>query len=145
MFVNLTPHDMNLYPDTTPERIEPGSVSPALVIPPLTGQPPARLGHTVTGAGFVHEGVAVRDVVFGHEAGHTTSLPDPVPGTWYLVSLVVGLAATHRGDLLVPLNYVRDLAGNIIGCRELARPAHRIATPDTPTSGPPALARTAVR
>ena len=125
MLVNLTPHPLNIYPPNTPDRIAPGSVAPTLVIPPLPAQPAARLGHTVVGTSFVHNGVVVEDVAFGPEAGKTTRLPDPLPGTWYIVPLVVGLAATHRDDLLVPHDYVRDLSGSIIGSRKLARPTRR--------------------
>ncbi|SCL17886.1 hypothetical protein GA0074694_2164 [Micromonospora inyonensis] len=51
-----------------------------------------------------------------------TPLPPPVPGTFYLVPLVVGLAAQHRDDLLVPHDTARDMTGSIIGVRRLARP-----------------------
>ncbi|MFV2102121.1 hypothetical protein [Micromonospora sp. LOL_024] len=40
------------------------------------------------------------------------------------MSLVVGLAASDREDLLVCHDTVRDLDGSIIGVRTLARP-HR--------------------
>jgi hypothetical protein len=123
MIVNLTPHSLNIYPPETADRIEPGSVGPLQVIPPSTAYPPAPLGQTVVGTGFVHDGVVVEDVAFGADAGHTTNLPDPVPGIWFVVSLVVGLACAHRDDLLVPHAYVRDRSGSIVGSRKLARPA----------------------
>lgn len=65
----------------------------------------------------------VERVAFGPGDG-TIPLPEPATGTWYVVSLVVGLAATDRRDLLVPHDYVRDLDGVIIGSRKLARPHH---------------------
>jgi hypothetical protein len=122
MFVNLTPHALHIYPPDTADRIEPGSVAVSKVISPSREYPPARVGHTVAGAGFLHEGVLVEDVAFGANIGQVTWLPDPVPGTWYVVSLPVGLAALHRDDLLVNHEYVRDLDGSIIGSRKLARP-----------------------
>jgi len=52
--------------------------------------------------------------------GHTTGLPDPVPGVTLLVSLLVKLANNDRHDLAVVADEVRDGAGRIIGCRGLA-------------------------
>jgi hypothetical protein len=56
-------------------------------------------------------------------------VPEPAPGTCFVVSLVVGLAAAHRTDLLVAHAYVRDLDGCIIGSGKLVRPARH---PDSP-------------
>jgi hypothetical protein len=122
--VNLTPHPMHLFGPSTPDRIEPGTVPATQVIPPSQDPPAARLGHTVFGAEDLGIGVTVERVAFGPDNGQP-SLPEPVEGIWYLVSLVVGLAATGRSDLLVPHEYVRDLDGAVVGCRKLARPHHR--------------------
>jgi hypothetical protein len=127
MYVNLTPHPLHLYPSDTPDRIAPGSVAPTRTIPPSPAHPPTRLGHTVVGTGFCLDGVVVEDVAFGAEAGHTTTLPEPAAGTWFIVSLVVGIAARDRDDLLVPHAYVRDLSGSVIGSRKLARPSRSLA------------------
>jgi hypothetical protein len=81
------------------------------------------LGQLVIGADNLGIGVPVERVAFGPDNG-VMVLPDPVPGTWFVVALVVGLAASHRSDLLVPHDYVRDVDGSIIGSRKLARP-HR--------------------
>jgi hypothetical protein len=124
--VNLTPHPLHIYPSQTPDRIQPGSVPAVRVIPQSQEYPPAPLGQTVIGTGLLHDGVVVEYVAFGPDAGQATTLPDPVPGTWFVVSLVVGLAAAHRDDLLVPHAYVRDLAGSIIGSRMLARPVRTV-------------------
>jgi hypothetical protein len=133
MIVNLTPHPMHIYPADTPERIAPGSVSPIRVIAPSTQYPPARLGQRVIGEdGSIEDGITVDLVAFGPSNGQVT-LPEPREGIWYLVALVVGLAAAHRADLLVPHEYVRDLDGCIIGSRKLARPATAATTPAKPT------------
>jgi hypothetical protein len=121
--VNLTPHPMHLFAPSTPDRIEPDTLPAAQVIPPSQNQPAPRLGHTVLGAEDLGIAVAIERVAFGPDNGQP-ALPEPVEGTWYLVSLVVGLAATGRSDLLVPHEYVRDLNGSVIGCRKLARPQH---------------------
>ncbi|SCL17883.1 hypothetical protein [Micromonospora inyonensis] len=45
--VNLTPHPVHVYPVATPDRIEPGSVTPLCVIAPSDRHQPARLGYRV--------------------------------------------------------------------------------------------------
>lgn len=54
-------------------------------------------------------------------------LPDPEPGVYLIVSMVVAQVAAARGrwtgDLLVPGQQMRDSAGRIVGCRSLARVA----------------------
>jgi hypothetical protein len=52
--------------------------------------------------------------------GHVHDLPQPEPGTDYIVSLVVALAC-HRDDLLAPYVEVRNSDGTMIGCRFLQR------------------------
>lgn len=122
MFVNLTPHPITIYPADTPDRIEPGTVTPTRIVPPSATHPPARLGQTNLETGFSYDGVAIEDVAFGPDAALTPTIPDPVAGTWYIVALVVAIAARDRDDLLVPHAYVRDLDGSIIGSRRLGRP-----------------------
>lgn len=52
-------------------------------------------------------------------------LPDPMPGVYWIVSLVVAQVAAKRGrwagDLLTPGQQVRDGAGRVIGCKSLQR------------------------
>jgi len=69
------------------------------------------------------DGIVVDDVAFGADTGQADWLPEPQDGVWYLVSLPVGLAATHRTDLLVVHEPVRAMSGSALGCRKLARPA----------------------
>ena len=52
----------------------------------------------------------------------TVTSTDSPPRTFYVVALVVALAARDRVDLLVPYRDVRTMAGTVIGCRQLARP-----------------------
>jgi hypothetical protein len=147
IILNLTPHPMHIYPLDTPDRIAPENAHPIAVIPPSAEHPRARLGHTVVpGSATVLDGVPVEEVVFGADTSDPHWLPDPVPGTRYVVSLVVGLAADHRDDLLVPHDYVRDLNGAVIGSRKLARPVHPAGHSDLinaqPMNSPAPLAGT---
>ena len=54
--------------------------------------------------------------------GGMTDLPDPSPGTKYIVSKVV-LMASDRNDLYCPMGIVRDDNGNVLGCTHLGRRA----------------------
>lgn len=131
MIVNLTPHPLHIYPPDTPERIAPDDFAPVRVLPPAPQYPPARLGHQVLGEQRTDDAIPIMRVAFGLANGQVNDLPNPRPGIWYVVSLVVGLAATHRDDLLVLHEYVRDLQGRIVGSRALARPAPATAAPRT--------------
>lgn len=125
MIVNLTPHPITVYPADTPDRIEPGAATPIRVIPTSDDHPPARLGqHTVPNTVVEVDGITVERVEFGTDPGCASTLPESVEDTWYLVALVVALAAPDRPDLLVVHDYVRDMEGSIIGCRKLASPHH---------------------
>lgn len=102
--INLTPHDIHLYRGN--ELVE-----------------------TVKSCGAAR--VSVRSEVIGEIDGFPISknfygeiigLPEPQPGTYYIVSaLVAQAAAGRRTDLLVVNDTVRDEKGQIIGCRGFAR------------------------
>lgn len=134
MIINLTPHPLHLYPQDTPERIAVGDAAPLRVLPPSTRHQPVRLGHQVIGEEHVEDGLPVARVAFGTQNAIAEDLPQPRVGTWYVVSLVVGLAATHRTDLLVLHEYVRDLDGHVIGARRLARPQRHQPQPPAPVA-----------
>ncbi|PZG09662.1 hypothetical protein C1I95_28745 [Micromonospora craterilacus] len=122
--VNLTPHPVRIFPSDTPDRIAPGSVTPLRVITPSAQHQPVRLGHRVIGPDDLGLDIPVERVAYGAADNGSPPLPPPVTGTYYLASLVVGLAAVDRDDVLVCHDTVRDLEGSIIGTRTLARP-HR--------------------
>lgn len=75
--------------------------------------------------------VSVRSEIIGEINGYPISknfygeiigLPEPQPGTFYVVSaLVAQAAAGRRTDLLVVNDTVRDQEGRIVGCRGFAR------------------------
>ncbi|MGC4885732.1 hypothetical protein [Micromonospora sp. DT227] len=122
--INLTPHPVRIFAGDTPDRIEPGSVTPLRVVPVSKEHRPARLGQHVIGPDHLDLDVPVERVAYGAAHHDVPPLPPPFPGTYYLVSLVVGLTAIGREDLLVCHDTVRDLDGCIIGVRKFARP-HR--------------------
>lgn len=53
------------------------------------------------------------------EYGEVVGLPDPVPGTIYIVSNIVRLAFPERGDLASPGRKMVDKDGNLLGATEL--------------------------
>ena len=97
MLVNLTPHPINL----------------AGQIIPLSGQL-ARCSEIISEAGQF-DGVSLINLAYGPVAG----LPDPQPGTLYIVSALVRLALPGRSDLASPGTLVRDEAGKVVGCQNL--------------------------
>lgn len=105
MLVNLTPHEVVIMDDALG--------APALVIAPEAIS--ARCGVTREIA-FLADGVRVNRTVFGEISG----LPDPIVGTWFIVSRIVAEAAAGRSDLLVPDETVRNESGQIVGCKSLA-------------------------
>ena len=54
--------------------------------------------------------------------GDVHGLPDPAPGTIYIVSMPVAQAVGRsRDDVFIPGEQIRDETGRIIGCRSIAR------------------------
>lgn len=53
--------------------------------------------------------------------GTTAGLPDALDDVLYIVSSIVKFANSNRNDLIVPMDFVRDSKGNIIGCLGFSR------------------------
>jgi hypothetical protein len=138
VILNLTPHPLNIYANDCPDRIDPIDIKPELTV--ATSGRIARLAEESLGTWFTeafdYEGttpaesltaIAVEGVNYGSVYGlppldtEATDI-NLQPRTYYVVSLVVALAARSRPDLLVPYREVRNMAGSVIGCRQLARP-----------------------
>lgn len=138
MIFNLTPHPLRFYPNDCPDRIEEGAVEPLFTVAP-TGKV-ARIEENTLGTWFTDafdmegngpEQSLTAVAVEGVEYGYISGLPDcdvaafnasGTGRTYYVVPLVVALAAPGRPDLLVPYRDVRSMSGTVLGCRQLARP-----------------------
>ncbi len=131
MIVNLTPHPLNIYPNDCGDRVDPREVKPLFTVAP-SGRS-ARLAAEDLGKAFedCFDGqtpaesfttVVVEYVNHGSVYGLPPADEHKPHRTWYVVALVVALAAHDRTDLLVPYREVRNLDGTVIGCRQLARP-----------------------
>lgn len=116
---NLTPHSVVVHEITfAPSGViarateEPTSADPIrLSIPDPNGAPTDRITFDVPTSTTRYTGLV--------------DLPDPQPGVYLIVSMVIPPVAAARGrwtgDLLVPGQQVRDTAGRIVGCRSLVR------------------------
>ncbi len=59
--------------------------------------------------------------LFGQEYGETVGIPDPVPGTIYIVSQIAAqYAPPDRDDVVYPTNLVVDQNGSVVGCHAFA-------------------------
>lgn len=116
MILNLTPHPIRLYIADRPDGVDDLDPGLRLVIEPEAT--PARLG-MVPLITELRDGIPVELV----EYGHAEDIPPAREGVSLVVSLPVALAlAPRRDDLLVPYREVRNSAGTVIGCRQLAQP-----------------------
>lgn len=97
--VNLTPHAITIL-SPNGDRIFPpdGTV--------------ARVSQTTKLESFI-DGIEIHAPRFGDVVG----LPRPVEGVHFIVSAMVKAACPGRKDLLSPGELVRDVKGNVIGCK----------------------------
>jgi hypothetical protein len=112
VIVNCTPHPLRLYRGDLYQ----GEIPPSGHV--------ARVGQIDLGTQTLRGCDAPVEFVEFH---HVNGLPDPVPDTWYVVSLATALALQAqrnggRSDVLVPYDEVRNEQGTVIGCRMLAMP-----------------------
>ena len=101
--INLTPHAVTIVKETGNLVIEPSGML-------------ARVAAKIVTIGEI-DGIPVTTTEFGE----VENLPEPEEGTIYIVSSLVAQRCTHRGDVFIPNEAVRDEAGRIIGCKSLGR------------------------
>lgn len=104
-FVNCTPHPITLL----------GADGVVLFTLPK-GEVAPRLSQSTKEVEVV-EGISITETSFGD----TQDLPDTQEGVLLIVSRLVLSGNPDRKDLVVPNELVRDDAGNIVGCKSLAR------------------------
>ena len=124
--INLTPHDIIITDE---------NCNPILVIPRHVGRSPARVRQERKIIGKIRTSsiglddqkqIRMKDVeiqISRNEYGEVEGLPDPIPGVYFIVSLMVAQALPERGDLLVPDtgpgSACRDSQGRIVGVKYL--------------------------
>ena len=104
VLVNMTPHDLNIV--QIDGRIL--TVAPSGFVP--------RCASSEVVDGTIGNLIQVTRQTLGEVEG----LPDPIPGTYFIVSRLVA-SATDRDDLLVPGSLIRDDQGKVVGCKGLSR------------------------
>lgn len=108
--INLTPHDIQLVyqePELDHESID---------IIPASGM--------LARCEVIKEAVGTAGPVpvYNMTYGPVQGLPEPQEDTFYIVAAVVAQSLVgSRDDVLVPVDFVRDDQGQIIGCRGLGR------------------------
>ena len=103
IIVNLTPHEINFVTDTG-ERV--------LDIPASGRIARVSVQTSVVGT---FSGIPITQNVYGE----VENLPEPQPGTIYVVSLPVAQRVPDRPDVFIPNELVRDGSGVIKGCKSL--------------------------
>lgn len=112
-YVNLTPHALNVRSLDGSTLVLPPSPNGAarVVYDRLPPEQASIAGHEVQ----ISVAGGPREII---------GLPDPEPGTVYIVAKAVADAApASRGDLMSPGKLIRDADGNVIGCDGLTRRA----------------------
>ena len=98
--VNLTPHEINICGDKANTLIAPSGTV-------------ARVATTSKSVAKIDGIPTVVSIT-----GDVTGIPDPVAGTWYLVSGMV-LDSSNRDDLCAPGALIRNALGQPVGCEGL--------------------------
>jgi hypothetical protein len=134
MFVNLTPHDLNIHTHTGVFVI-PASGTVARVATVNEEAPSIAITRTachgecggcsqmvLDGEACICEqlGVPWSIPTVTTSFGEVTGMPDPQPGVFLIVSGMVASAAA-RSDVFSPGDLVRDENGRPVGCRGLRR------------------------
>ena len=103
MVINCTLHDVNIY---TPSgcRVYPAAKGPARAIYVQ------RIAGAVDGT-----------LIYRRFTEDIVNLPDPKPGTYYIVSKRLAQACPERKDLIFPRTVVRDADGHIVGYVDFSR------------------------
>ena len=111
MFVNLTPHSLNIYRSAE-------DISPIIVPPSGTV---ARVATRPLDTEWVEDGVPLQEIALIGVQG----LPEEQPGVLYIVSGMVvdhlGSWGPQRADVVAPGELLRDAAGRPVGCVGLRR------------------------
>lgn len=107
-FINLTPHEVNIYEGEKLVKTVPASGKVA-----RREQREEVLGKV--------DGITITEQFFYGTSG----VPSQKEGIAYIVSRIVAEAFTFRDDLYIPGPMVRDENGRVIGCQGLSKTRKR--------------------
>lgn len=123
MIINCTPHDVSIYNtadcymyngslylrEGDEEYPEPLSVYPA-------AKESARAIYVQRTAGMADGCLICR-----RTPREIIGLPEPKPGTYYIVPKMLAQACPERKDLIFPRTVVRNKSGDVVGCIDFSR------------------------
>lgn len=123
MIINCTPHDVDIYTpsgcymrDGCLYRREDEIEFPQ----PFRTYPAAKKPTRAIFAQKV-EDMADGILVYRWFPEEVVNLPDPKPGTYYIVSKMLAQACPERKDLIFPGTVVRNESGDVVGCIDFSR------------------------
>lgn len=123
MIINCTPHDVSIY-NTTDCCMYNGSLylreGDEEHPQPFRTYPAAKKPTRAIFAQKV-EGMADGFLVYRWFPEEVVNLPDPKPGTYYIVSKMLAQACPERKDLIFPGTVVRNESGDVVGCVDFSR------------------------
>lgn len=121
--INCTPHEVVIY-ETSDCYMRDGSLylrddeeefpQPFLTLP--AAKEPARVTFKQKVDGMV-DGI----LIYWSSPDEIVNLPEPKPGTYYIVSKMVAQAWPAREDLIFPGTLVRNESGDVVGCIDFSR------------------------
>lgn len=121
--INCTPHEVVIY-ETSDCYMRDGSLylrdeeedfpQPFLTLP--ASKEPARVTFKQKVDGMV-DGI----LIYWSSPDEIVNLPEPKPGTYYIVSKMVAQAWPAREDLIFPGTLVRDADDHVVGCIDFSR------------------------
>ena len=123
MVINCTPHNINIY-TTSDCYMRDGFLylrdDEEKFPKPFRTYPAAK---EPTRANFAQkvEDMADGILVYRWFPEEVVNLPDPKPGTFYIVSKMLAQACPERTDLIFPGTVVRDADDHIVGCIDFSR------------------------
>ena len=123
MIINCTPHDVAIY-STADCYMYNGSLylreGDEEHPEPLSVYPAAKEPTRVTLAQKV-DGMVDGILIYWWAPDEIVNLPEPKPGTYYIVSKMVAQAWPAREDFIFPGTVVRDESGDVVGCIDFSR------------------------
>ena len=123
MIINCTPHNINIY-NTADCYMHNGSLylreGDEEHPEPLSVYPAAK---EFARAIYVQKPVGTVDgyQIYRLAPRGIISLPDPKPGTYYIVPKMLAQACPERKDLIFPGTVVRNKSGDVVGCIDFSR------------------------
>jgi len=119
MIKNCTPHEVCIY-STSDCYLYNGSFRLREFPEPLGVYPPAKKPARAIYV-QITKGMADGFLIYQWTPREIIGLPNPKPGTFYIVSKNVAQACPKREDLIFPGTLVRDEENHIVGCIDFSR------------------------